>query len=220
MVLEWLTYLLNDIFSSFDSETNEEGNFKSALFTRSEDTGEYVPTGKYTKEVYKFVGKVIAIARYFGLGHSNKLSDCGINPEMQEIYEFIQKGADKMKFFRLETHEIGETDVLILKGRKTFVQIVIDDDYGRIIRFLRSTKYIHYFRKAFDGLTDAQKLKFLSLVLDERGLKDGTVKVSLNYTIESSDDGDFRIHKGRKRFEIKKFENLEDYKNLLKKIIE
>ena len=99
MLLEWLTYLLNDIFSPLETEQNEEGSFNYSLFTRNEDN-EYISTGKYSSDVYNFVGKIIAIAKYFGLGHNIKLSDCKDNSDVFKFYEAIQNGMDKMKFLR------------------------------------------------------------------------------------------------------------------------
>ena len=215
MLLEWLTYLLNDIFSPLDAEENEEGNFKYALFTRNEDN-EYVPTGKYSLDVYDFVGKIISTAHYFGLGHNIKLSDYKDNPDVFKFYEAVQNGEDKMKFLRTEIHQIDGTYVLVLKGRNVFVQLVIDEGYGTIIKYLKNTKYVNFFREAFKSLSDAQKLKFVSLVLKDENLKDGFVKISLSFKTK----GDFRIHKWKKEIEIMKFESINEYKNVLKRIVQ
>ena len=45
-----------------------------------------------------------------------------------------------------------------------------------MIKYLKNTKYIFFFREAFKSLSDAQKLKFVSLVLKDENLKDGFVK--------------------------------------------
>ena len=215
MLLEWLSYLLNDIFSPLDSEENEEGNFKTALFTRNWDN-EYIPTGKYSSDVYDFVGKIIAIAKYFGLGHNIKLSDCKGNSDDFNFYEAIQNGMDKMKFLRTEIHQIDGTYVLVLKGRNVFVQLAIDEGYGKMIKYLKNTKYVFFFREAFKSLSDTQKLKFVSLVLKDENLKDGFVKVSLSFKTK----GDFCVHKWKKEIEIKKFESIDEYKNVLERMIQ
>ena len=213
MLLEWLAYLLNDIFSPLDAEENEEGNFKYALFTRNSDN-EYVPTGKYSLDVYDFVGKIISTAHYFGLGHNIKLSDCKGNPDVFAFYEAIRNGGDKMKFLRTEIHQVGDFDVLALRGRNVFVQIIVDDGHGPVFKYIKNTTYVYRFIKAFESLTDAQKMKFVSLVLKKDALKDGHLKVSLTYSIS----GDFRIHKWMKNIEIRKFESSNEFKEVLNRM--
>lgn len=266
MILEWLSYLLNDIFSSMDSivvdpgTTGTEINVTKAsdtidprtagtetinpetsgaetietetagiisketidiitaplpdLFTKSETTDEYIPTGKYTKEVYEFVGKVLAIANYFGLGHNIKITE---DSAFSETLKAIQIGADSMKFLRLETHEIEEDKVLVLKGRDVFVKIFIYDEVSSYFRYVIDFKCINYFITAFENLSDYRKMKFISLILDENEIKDGAINVELNNMIKM-ERGDHYLRKKQKEIQFRKYENLNEYEDAFKRI--
>ena len=77
-----------------------------------------------------------------------------------------------MKFLRTEIHQVDDLDYLALRGRNVFVQIIVEDGHGPVFKYSRNTTYVHNFIKAFESLSDAQKMKLVSLVLKKDALKD------------------------------------------------
>lgn len=157
VILEWLSYLLNDIFGAATSSSESPETFKAAMFIKWPDnTGVWVPTGDYSLGVYEFAGKVVALAKYYNLGLSYDVG-IGENVENSNPVVAFMKGDASMKFLRLESHQVGEAIEFILKGRDDSRLAVRYSD--RSLFEAQSNREFFKNFKSFREMSDKDKLR-------------------------------------------------------------
>lgn len=212
-VLEWLSFLLTDIFVPASGNGNVE-EYSLPLFEYCESEGAYVPNGLYPGEVYELAGKVFSIANYFGLGLGNKVVQSTQGTDAQRSsFEYFKRGMDELRFMKIEVHSNAQNDDrIVLKSKNQLFQIKISEKTtsGKISRNAKMLV------KAFEELSGAKQRKFIDSIPDKR---ENIIKITIKET-ENPEPGNKanRIITDSSEFEITSDATIEDYKAKLEKV--